>query len=710
MTRRPARPAMRKKLLQAVLLGGAATALFAALWLGGALDRIEYATWTPRVRQFWKPSPSTEKIKLVLIDQQSLDWAAKESALPWPWMREAYNPVLDFLRKGGAKVIAFDMLYTEPGHVADDDTFGAKIGEKKDFVVATFLSDKAAQTERWPDAMPRPAWKFDGALSGWPAPVGASFPIRQVATNAAMIASVAELPDDDSLYRRVTPFRVFDGQPVPMLGMAAWLNFQPLEKRVVTEQGGVLRVGNARLPLDEKKRALLRFRGPSGTHQSFTAASIIRSQLQLDAGEKPQIDPAVFKDCYVFFGVSAPGLMDLKSTPAGAAYPGVELHATFLDNLLEDDFLRDTPRAVSIVIVVLLAVALTFITLRCRSGLQTVFAFAASIVVILALGFGAYDRGFWWPMIFTFFSLLVGQIAAVVLNYLTEGKQKRYIQGAFKQYLSGDVVDQLVNNPGALKLGGEKRELTMFFSDLKGFSTFSEILEPQALTALMNDVLSDACDIIMEGEGGTLDKFIGDAVVAFWNAPVSQADHAMRAVRSAIKIQRHLTARADELKEKAGGIPVIMRIGLNTGEVVVGNMGSRQRFNYTMLGDAANLASRLEGANKAFGTHIMVAEPTWKLLNGEVPGREIGLIRVVGRGAPVKVFEPLGLPGDPFPSELEGFAKAIQCVREKKWAEAYELFEDIAGDPLSEKYASQCLALRDGKLPEWDGVWNLTEK
>lgn len=701
---------MKKKLLQAALIGSGSTALAAALWLGGILDPFENATWTLRVQQLAKPSPATDKIKLILIDQQSLDWAAKESELSWPWMRQAYNPILDFCRAAGAKVIAFDMLYTEPGDVADDETFGAKIGERKDFVVAAFFSDRAAQTNLWPDAIPRPAWKFDGDARAWPAPVGASFPIRQVASNAAMLSSVAEQPDPDSLYRRVTPMRVFDGQPVPMLGMAAWLNFQPLEKRTVTERNGALHIGTARLPLDAKKRVLLRFRGPSGTHESFRAAAVIRSQLQIEAGEKPELDPAELKDCFVFFGVSAPGLKDLKSTPAGADYPGVEIHATFLDNLLEDELMRDVPALPALALVLLLAIAFTFATLRCRNGIQTALVFAASTALFIALGFGAYHFGWWWPMIFTFFSLLVGQIAAVVLNYLTEGKQKRFIQGAFKQYLSGEVVDQLVENPGALKLGGEKRELTMFFSDLKGFSTFSEKLEPQALTALMNEVLSDACDIIMEGEGGTLDKFIGDAIVAFWNAPVSQQDHALRAVCSAIKIQRHLTARADEFKAKAGGIPVIMRIGLNTGEVVVGNMGSRQRFNYTMLGDAANLASRLEGANKAFGTHIMVAEPTWNLLGGAVPGREIGLVRVIGRAAPVKVFEPLGLPGDPFPSELEGYAKAIQLVREKKWAEAYELFEDITGDPLAEKYAAHCLALRDGKLPDWDGVWNLTEK
>lgn len=702
---------MSKKLKQAALLGTAATVMAAALWQSGWLNQFEYATWTWRVRSLWKPSPATDRIKVILIDQESLDWAAKENALSWPWMRQAYNPVIDFCRRAGARAIAFDMLYSEASGsgVEDDATFGAKIGEKKDFIMAFFLGAKAAQATNWPAVMPRPAWQFHGDHGGWPSVHGASFPVVPVATNAAMLAQVAEEPDDDGVYRRVTPVRFFDGQPVPMLGLAAWLTAQPEEERSVAARSSSLDAGAASIPLDASRRTILRFRGPHGAHECLTAAAVIRSELQLQAGEKPQIDPAGLKDCFVFFGVSAPALMDLKSTPAGGSYPGVEVHATFLDNLLEGDFLRDVPRAAALVVALFVALAGAGTILRCRNGGQAAATFAAFLLIPPALGFGLYDRGFWWPMVFTWLAVALALTGAVILSYATEGRQKRFIKSAFRQYLSGDVIEQMLDNPAKLQLGGEKKELTMFFSDLKGFSTFSEKLEPQELTSLMNDVLSDACDVIFE-EGGTVDKFIGDAIVAFWNAPVSQADHALRAVHAAVRCQRRLAERADEFKARAQGLPVVMRIGLNSGEVVVGNMGSRQRFNYTMLGDAANLASRLEGANKPFGTHLMVAESTWRQLNDAVPGREIGLVRVVGRATPVRVFEPLGLPGEKAPPEMVLYAKALQCVRERQWADAYELFADVGNDPLAEKYASQCLALRDGRLPDWDGVWNLTEK
>ena len=537
---------------------------------------------------------------------------------------------------------------------------------------------------------------------------GGAFPVPPIGTNVAMLCNVKDVPDDDGMFRRVTPFRVFDGQPLPSLGLAAWLATVREFERKAELSGDVLTAANP-VPLDDRGRALLRFRGPSGTHQAIPAAAIIQSYMRMQTGGTPVVQSSELKDCYVLFGVSAPGLKDLKPTPAGGDYQGVELHATFLDNLLEGDFLRDAPRAVVLALVLLLSVIAAYVVLASRNTVQTGLALGGFLLAAPAFGFGLYDRGLWWPMVFTWLATSAAQTGAVLWNYATEGRQKRFIKSAFQQYLSGDVIDQMLADPSRLQLGGEKRELTMFFSDLKGFSTISESLDPAELTSLMNDVLSDVCEVIFE-EGGTVDKFIGDAVVAFWNAPMSQPDHALRAVRAAVRCQRRLAEKSDLYRARAKGTPILMRIGLNTGEVVVGNMGSRQRFNYTMLGDAANLASRLEGANKAFGTAIMVAESTWRQLAGAVPGREIASVRVVGRATPVRVFEPLGLPGEAPPDRLESYARALELVRAGDWARAADLFQDIGNDPLAAKYAQRCLALRDGTLASWDGVWNLTEK
>jgi adenylate cyclase len=270
------------------------------------------------------------------------------------------------------------------------------------------------------------------------------------------------------------------------------------------------------------------------------------------------------------------------------------------------------------------------------------------------------------------------------------------------------VIDRLLEDPSRLELGGERRELSIFFSDLHGFSSISERLDPQDLTTLLNDYLSDMTDIILEEEG-TVDKYEGDAIIAFWNAPLDQPDHALRACRAALRCQQRLQERRQEFLERAGS-PVRMRIGINTGTVVVGNMGSRQRFDYTVLGDAANLASRLEGANKAFGTGIMVAESTWAQTAGQIRGREIGLLRVVGRKTPVRVFEPLLPDGSFHGAQLEAFQRGLACCYGCRWAEALKVFSTLDTDPAAEIYARRCRELLEDPTAAWDGVWNLTQK
>ena len=299
-------------------------------------------------------------------------------------------------------------------------------------------------------------------------------------------------------------------------------------------------------------------------------------------------------------------------------------------------------------------------------------------------------------------------MSALGLNYATEGRLKAFYKQAFQHYLSPAVIERLLDDPSRLQLGGERRELSIFFSDLQGFSSISERLDPHDLTGLLNEYLTDMTDIILE-EDGTLDKYEGDAIIAFWNAPLDQPDHALRACRTAVRCQEKLEQRRQEFERRAGA-PFRMRIGINTGTVTVGNMGSRQRFDYTVLGDAANLASRLEGANKAFDTFTMVAESTWVQTKGAIPGREMGLLRVVGRKTPVRVFQPL-TPDTPMAEEhLQAFNQALDSCQHGRWTEALDVFSVLDKDPLSAVYAKRCRELLDKPEASWDGIWNLTEK
>lgn len=707
---------MRKRLLYGLLVGFGAALIALALLGSGALGPWENATWMARVRRMAKPSPATAKIKLILVDQPSLDWGRKENQWSWPWPREVLGAVLDFCKRGGAKAVAFDVMYTEPSvyGVSDDQSFGTAIGQGTPFVAAVTAGRDQGDTRQWPFGVPGRTPILEGLdrwrTEAWQPASMATFPIPEVANNAAMLGNVKGLPDADGVYRRGLVFQEFAGHGLPSLGYAAYLAGQErggTPSRMVLEPGWV-QVDEARIPIDSQGRTLLHFLGPSGTHQSFSAAGIVQSELSLREGKTPSIDPQALKGCYVFFGYSAPGLYDLQPTPVGDKYPGVEVHATMLDNLLERSFLRDAPKGAVLLVVILLCALSGISGILSHRVWQTVLGFAVFLAIPFGLGFMAYSQGFWWPVMAGEVGVGLSLVGAVVVNYATEGRQKAFLKSAFRHYLGSEVIEQILADPSRLKLGGEKRELTIFFSDIEKFSGFSERLDPPTLTALLNDYLSDMSAIIQE-EGGYLDKYIGDAIVAFWNAPMDQADHAMRACRAAVRCARKLDARRSEFEQRTGAV-VRARIGMNTGTVAVGNMGSHERFNYTILGDAANLASRLEGANKAFGTYAMVSETTWEASGGQFVGRELGRLRVVGRKAPVKVYELAGLPGEPRPTHFAPFGAALALFYEGQFAEALIRFERLPDDPASRSYAARCRTLMEQPPLDWDGVLSLTEK
>jgi adenylate cyclase len=378
--------------------------------------------------------------------------------------------------------------------------------------------------------------------------------------------------------------------------------------------------------------------------------------------------------------------------------------------LLAGDFMRDLPRGVTVALILGLAVLWGMVTVFGRSAWDNIIALILALPLPLVIAVIAYLRGWWAPFIAPETGTILALVSAVLFNYATEGRQKRFIRGAFKQYLSEEVIEQLVKHPERLTLGGEQRTLSIFFSDLQGFTSISEGLNPQQLTALLNDYLTAMTDIIQE-EGGTVDKYEGDAIIAFWNAPLAQPDHDKRSVKAALRCQAQLAKMRPELRQRIGK-DLFMRIGLNTGVVVVGNMGSHNRFNYTILGDAANLASRLEGVNKQFGTYTIISETTRAELGKTFVGRELGKVAVVGRKAPVRIYEPMTqAEWDSRRAVLEQFAGALNDFYAGRFAEALTKFEKIqAEDKPSAAYAVKCRQLIKTPPAAWEGVWVVEEK
>jgi len=643
-------------------VGLAAGLIAGGLWLAGVLDRAENLTWDWRVRQAATASDAAPGITLILLDQASLDWGARTNGWAWPWPREVYAAVLSFCERAGVRSLAFDVLFTEPSlyGVWDDRALGDAIAVHGRTVAAVFV-----------DA--------DGTIT-WPVP--------EVRAAAAALGNVRGVPDPDGVFRRARLAVAAGDTTIAGLGVAASL--------VAAERAAPAARPAAGTPV------ILDY-APPGTYTTLSAAAVIQSELRLREGLTPVVDPADLAGAHVLFGFSAPGLMDLRHTPLSRTSPGVLVHATVLDNLLAGGFIRPAPRLLALLVTLVWGLGAAVLSAGIRRPWQAGLLFAAGLPLPALLGLALHPAGVWWPVLPGSVAVLGGLVGGLTANWATEGRQRRFLKQAFRHYLSPHVIERLLADPDRLQLGGERRELTIVFSGLAGFTGLGESLPPERLTALLNDYLSLMTDIILE-EGGTLDKYEGDAIIAFWNAPLDQPDHAGRACRAAVRCQRALAENRPRWRE-ACGRDLFMRVGLNTGEVVVGNLGSRQRFDYSILGDAANLAARLEGVNKVFGTGCLAAAATVAQAQATVVAREVGAVQVVGRREPVVVHELWGLAGDRPPDGWAVYGEALACCREQRPAAARERLARLPDDPVARTLDAALAA-----DPAFAGCWVLTQK
>ncbi|MBN2301979.1 MAG: adenylate/guanylate cyclase domain-containing protein [Lentisphaerae bacterium] len=703
---------MSKKILHGILVGILSSAVAFALAVDGRLQWIENRTWDFRVRSLATVGTATDSIRLILVDQHSLDWVKTENGFGWPWPRTFYEPILGFCKRAGVKSVTFDILFSEPSSygVDDDETLAKAIGDTTGYVQAFFLSNEQGSAVTWPADTPN-MQTSDVSISGdasLPQMLRASFPIPEISAQTTVLANSFAESDSDAIIRRILPFVSFDNRLVPSVGIGAFLAVYPETPITITRKD--IQIGNRIIPLDSEGCAILRYRGPTQTHKAVNAAAVIQSELRIREGEKPTIAPSFFKDSHVFVGVTAPALLDLKPTPISAVFPGVEIQATVFDNLLSNDFMKMVSWPIVILATLLFSLLSGIVGRLCTTGWQNAMAFVVLLPLPFIPGFIAYEKGYWLPVAVQEVGVAMSLVVAVIMNYTLEGRQKRFIKTAFRQYLSPIVIDRLVKNPNHLSLGGELRELSIYFSDVQNFTTISESLTPDKLTALLNEYLTAMTNIILD-EGGTVDKYEGDAIIAFWNAPLDLGDHAIRAVRAALRCQKKLAEIRPDLKARYGK-DLFARIGLNTGQVVVGNMGSNQRFDYTFLGDAGNLAARLEGINKQFGTFVMISEYTLAQLNEQFAARELSKVRVVGKAVPVTIYEPMFKEDYKVHSErITTFTKGLHAYYDGNFKHAMDIFMTIKNeDPPAAAYIRKCSELMNKKPEHWDGVWVMTEK
>ena len=707
----------KAKLLAGAVIILAAVLLVLGLSLSGILTPYRLKTLDLMFRQAPLPKASPQVV-VVTVDQPDLDYFKKQG-VTWPWPRQLYAPLIDFCRRSRAKAVIFDVLYTEASSYGgeDDQRFAKAAAAAGNVTFPFFLSreDKPSSPDT-AQVLDKAALAISGSLPPGPTKYRSLLaPIPPLVAAARTLGNVEVRPDSDGIYRRLPLLVPFKGRWLPSLAFAAFSAIKHLP--AWRFQDGDLRQGRLRIPLDAQGRFLLKFRGTGHSHRRYSATNLILSEYRLQQGQPPLVAPAALKGKWVLVGLTAPGLMDLKASPVSPVFPGVEFHATLLDNLLQGDFLRRVPSWLWWSWTVMLTAMMVLTVLLVSSGLlANLGALAGFNALLLGLCFLAFTSSWYADPVVPGLALNVGFALAAVYSYTTEGRQKQVIRGMFAQYMSETVITHLLEHPEKLKLGGERRRVTLFFSDLAGFTTLSEHLDPETVVGLLNDYLSRMTEIILE-EAGTVDKFEGDAIMAFWGAPLDQEDQEILACRAALR----QAAALQELNEQfaARGLPTLgLRMGLHTGEAIVGNLGSQKRFDYTVIGDTVNLASRLEGLNKFYGTTIMASEVTARACEETVAFRELDWVAVKGRKTPVTVYEVLGLKGQLTPvqtSGIEKFSQGLQLFRERAFAEAAQVFtaalDHLPTDGPSTMFRDLCRQFQDSPPPDdWDGVFRPDKK
>ena len=654
---------------------------------------LEAKTYDSRMKFAGKFTSPSEEICFIALDQESLDWGKEEMGWSWPWPRAAYADIVNYFTLSNAKALAFDMLFTEPSLYGkkDDEIFAAAC-KNNGKVIQSIFEEKST-----------------GKLL---------YPISEIKESASELGMITSSMDNDDIIRRAKLFFTIDGEYFNSLGLSPlFLDlFQNPAKHI--SQGKdfskliVDTLGKSISSLQADGTLNLRFQSSIDDYLPYRASDILKSYYALTRGEEPLLSPENFTDTYCFFALYAPGLYDICSIPNNQVYPGVGVHITLLDNLLNNQFIHKTPWYFSVLWIFLLSFLGVFtinISEKQTTSKKTILSLLLiptfTIVFVILISYFLFALGIWMPLINPILSFLSSFIFAFVFSYTKEGKQRRFIKNAFKQYVSPTVIENLIQNPEKLKLGGEKRRLSIFFSDIQGFTSISENMEPEELTEFLNAFLSEMSKIILEN-GGTIDKYEGDAIVAFWNAPADTENHEVCALTAALQCQKKLEELRENFTYRLGS-PIYMRIGLNVGDAVVGNLGSKERFDYTMIGDSVNLASRLEGLNKEFGTYTMCSQDLKEATENkkpEIKWRELATVSVVGKKAVLTVFEPI--PMDEYQKRetiLNTFEKGRKLFYKGEFSEAQKIFETIADkDRPAAAYAKKCTELA-GK--PWEGIW-----
>ncbi len=738
-----------KKLTKLVARSGFAhTSGFILLVLLGFIriwDPAPLETLRLKVFDFYQvlhPRPQGQlPVVIVDIDEQSLQALGQ-----WPWPRTRIAELVTAIDKLGGVAIGFDILFAEPDRMSpaliaqslgsldeftrqklrqlpgNDQIFAAAIKRSRVVLGQSGYQEKLTPADR----QNAPSTSF-ATLGKEPSPYLFSFPgLRR---NIAVLEKAALgrglitiLPESDGIIRRVPIVMKAQGRLVSSL-TAELLRVATGANAILikTNDAGISSVvlGGVEIPTDENGQLWIHF-------NAHNKARYVSAKDVLEGS----VDQRKLAGKLVLVGTSAIGLFDIKSTPIDAAIPGVEVHAQTLETMMSNSFLTRPNYAIAAEITLAAVVGLIIIVLVPITSVLTVMFIGGSLSAgLVAMSWYLFiQRSMLIDVTYPLLSSLVIFSTLAFMNYFREERERSKVRSAFGQYLSPDLVEQLAQNPEKLVLGGETRELTILFSDVRGFTTISESYksDPQGLTTLINRLLTPLSHAVMD-TGGTIDKYMGDNIMAFWNAPLDNDAHARDACTAALSMLVRLKHLNADRKQEAQAsqipfLPLEVGIGINTGECVVGNIGSDMRFDYSVLGDAVNLAARLEGQTKFYGVAIIIGAKTAEQVKNTFAVLELDAIRVKGKTEPEVIYTVLGEVKGP---ENETYmhleketAKMLTHYRNQQWTEALKSLntcrktaKNLSLDALFDIYQERIDTFKKSPPPKnWDGVWTMTSK
>lgn len=712
------------------------------------VQQLEDWTYDARLN-FTRFNTVDSRIVIVDIDESSLAIIGR-----WPWGRDTLAVIVDNLFDYyQVNTVGFDIVFAEK-----DASSGLKAFEK---LARTELRDDLAYQRAFEKI--RPSLQYDrifaNSLQGRNVVMGYYFkpaisagetseigllptPITkmdaqwserlsinravgyggniEILQSAARSGGYFDNPhvDQDGVFRRVPLVQTYQNYLFSSLALAttqAYLDQPPIELIVETAgtQNGktyyaleAIKLGDYRIPVDNNGSVYVPYRGLEGSFPYLSAHRVLTRD----------IDPVLLKDKIVLIGTSAPGLLDLRSTPVQNVYPGVEVHANIISGILDQRINHKPAWTIGYEFVMLIIVAVSMaILLPMLSPLLAAAGVVGIGFLVIAGTMIAWENHLILPLASPLLLIALTFILHMTYGYFIESRGKRQLAHLFGQYIPPELVDEMSDSPSEFTLDGENRVMTVLFSDVRGFTTISEGMDPKQLTQLMNALLTPMTRVIHKNRG-TIDKYMGDAIMAFWGAPLRDSEHARHALYAALGMMDELKIMQDEFRSR-GWPEVNIGIGLNTGAMNVGNMGSEFRMAYTVLGDAVNLGSRLEGLTKFYGVNIIVSQSTRASIP-EFTFRELDLVRVKGKNEPVAIFEPVGHKNDleiNVKSELTRYKQALTGFRSQNWDKAeVDFFNLNRSDPdrkLYQIYLDRVVHFRDNPPgSNWDGAYTHTSK